>query len=217
MEKIEDKMRVKRLSAILLSGLCVMSLIGCGPKGDNGVVADPVDPAGVQHSDNDQQSDNTEVTDNAWAQQSLTDNVPDLEKAFEEREAFIESQQIPTGVRTIAPVTEQQKAFIAAISEDSASEPSGDDVSDILSLALNLCEHGILNGHRIDTALLKNYVETSPIIARVVSSIDSEEVVLNMMNVAVRGTSFLCPDDFPAWLDAYGIIAQGGAQTESIR
>lgn len=83
-------------------------------------------------------------------------------------------------------MTEQQKAFIAAISEDSASKPNGDDISDILSLALNLCEHGILNGHRIDTTLLKDYVETSPVIARIIGSIDSQGVVLSAASSSSR-------------------------------
>lgn len=65
---------------MVLLGLCAVSLIGCGPKGDSEAVADPAKPANGEYSDNDQQSVSTEEANNPTALESHTYDLPDLER-----------------------------------------------------------------------------------------------------------------------------------------
>ncbi|MDQ1122218.1 hypothetical protein [Microbacterium trichothecenolyticum] len=139
-----------------------------------------------------------------------------LGDAFVEREEFFREQQLPTDGSPLVAVTPAQKEFIAqqrAYIESQGASWSAQDENIALALAADACETAILNAHRVDASVLQSHVVSSPLFAAILPK-DADAATRaagerNVASVMVFGTSFLCPDDAPAWQSAYTEVYGG--------
>lgn len=139
-----------------------------------------------------------------------------LEDSFTERDDFFREQQLPLDGSPLVAVTPAQKEFIAqqrAYVESQGASWSAQDESITLALAADACETAILNGHLVDASTLEGHVASSPLFAAILpTDADAETLAAgerNLASVMVFGTSFLCPDDAPAWEAAYTEVYGG--------
>ena len=139
------------------------------------------------------------------------ESVPDYDALLDERDAFIEAQQLPPG-STLKAVTPEQKEFISAQTE--YMESQGYEVDDELEnlylvVALEACETSILNNHKVNANVVYQHLITDPTLDAVVeSSADSlspeeKDFLYEQVNsVATYGMTFICPADAAAWQKA---------------
>lgn len=139
-----------------------------------------------------------------------------IDDPLAERQEFFEDQQLPLDGTPLVAVTPAQKEFISqqrAYVEGQGSTWSAQDENIALALAADACETAILNSHRVDASTLQTHVATSPLFAAILPK-DADAATLaagerNVASVMVFGTSFLCPDDAPAWQSAYSEVYGG--------
>ncbi|CAN3701942.1 hypothetical protein MMX123_01942 [Microbacterium sp. MM2322] len=137
-------------------------------------------------------------------------DADELGDAFAEREEFFRAQQLPMDGTPLVAVTPAQKQFIAeqrAYVEGQGASWSAQDESITLALAADACETAILSAHAVDATTLQTHVDTSPLFGAILPK-DTDAATRaagerNVASVMVFGTSFLCPDDAPAWQAAY--------------
>lgn len=144
------------------------------------------------------------------------DTGDDLGGAFAERDRFFEEQQLPLDGTPLVAVTPAQKDFIAqqkAYVEEQGATWTAQEDSLSLALAADACETAILNFHEVNADLLRTHVATSPLFAQLVPADlqgdDRTFAESPIASVMVFGTTFLCPDDGDAWVDAYTEVYGG--------
>lgn len=140
----------------------------------------------------------------------------DLDDPFAERERFFEEQQLPLDGTPLVAVTPAQKQFIdeqKAYAQEQGVEWTAQDESLSLALVADACETAILSSHVVDATTLQAHVATSPIFAQLVPAElqGSERTAAEapIASLMVYGTTFLCPDDGDAWIDAYTEVYGG--------
>lgn len=145
---------------------------------------------------------------------SIEDQLAHLDDAFAERDQFMRDQQFPTDDSWLTAVTDGQKEFIEwrrADVENQGGEFTERDEHITLALASDACETAILNGHNVDSAILKSHIETSPLIAVIIGDSDSErakDIEWTLGYISVYGMKFMCESDYEPWRavfdDVYG-------------
>ncbi|MBT9607062.1 hypothetical protein [Microbacterium sp.] len=202
------KARVRPLVLSLIVAMALGTTTGCirlpsplGPEGAGAPLTAPADPSSPA------------PLPDASASPDAGDEWGD---AFAERDRFFEEQQLPLDGTPLVAVTPEQKEFIAqqkAYVEEQGATWTAQEESLSLALAADACETAILNAHAIDADLLRTHVATSPLFAQLVPADlqggDRTSAEAPIASVMVFGTTFLCPDDGDAWIEAY-IEVYGG-------
>lgn len=129
---------------------------------------------------------------------------------FAERDAFFAEQGFTGRAGPLAARTDTQRALVAA--QRAWTEQHGGAWSDrsesvLLALSSDTCETGILSGHRIDAALLKKLIASSPVTAQAIpQGTPADQAALlerNIASMSVFGASYLCPADKDSWSRAF--------------
>jgi len=138
--------------------------------------------------------------------ESSGDAAAGLEDAFAERDAFFAEQMFPTDGTPPRANTAAQQELVKKQSEWVTSQGgswSEQDESILLAMASDTCETGILNGHKIDGALLKQTIVGSPMLPQKGTPEQKAALEKNFADVSVFGATYLCPDDGEAWVAAF--------------
>lgn len=137
--------------------------------------------------------------------------VGDYECALQERDRFMEEQQLPTDGTPLVAVTPEQQEFIGnqrAHVESQGGTWTAQDESIVLALTADACESAILNFHQMNETLFTTHVATSPLFQQLVpadgSEAEREQAEASLADIMVYGMQFMCPDDFPAWATVFG-------------
>lgn len=200
--------RVRPLALTLIVLAALSTTTGCirlpsplGPDGQGAPLAVP---------------DDTSTSSPAPDDEAGPATGDDVDSAFAERERFFEEQQLPLDGTPLVAVTPAQKQFVAEQKDYAAQqgiEWTARDESLSLALVADACETAILSYHDVDAMTLQAHVATSPIFAQLVpADLEGSERAAAEAPIAslmVYGTTFLCPDDSDAWIDAYTEVYGG--------
>ena len=138
---------------------------------------------------------------------SSSDAADGLQDAFAERDAFFAEQKFPTDGTPPRATTPAQQELVKKQSDWVKSQGgtwSDKDESILLAMASDTCETGILNGHKIDGALLKQTIVGSPMLPKNGTPEQKAALEKNFADVSVFGATYLCPEDGKAWIAAFG-------------
>lgn len=145
-----------------------------------------------------------------------TADPDDFADVFAERDEFFREQQLPMDGTPLVAVTPAQQDFIAqqrAYVEQQGLQWTASDENLALALAGDACETAILSRHEVDSSTLIAHVTTSPLFAQLIpAELDGAartQAEAPIASVMVFGTTFLCPDDGDAWIEAYTEVYGG--------
>lgn len=126
--------------------------------------------------------------------------------AFEERDQFLEDQQLPLDGSPLEATTPEQKEFIESQREYVESQGgtwSAEAETLTLALSLDACENAILAFHDADQETVLMHIETSPIFNQLippdVSEQEREGFEAELAGTMVYGMQYICPDDHERW------------------
>ncbi len=202
------KARLRPLVLTLIVATALGTTTGCirlpSPLGPDGMQAPLTAP-------DDASAAPLEPTDAAGPDAGTSSEDP-----LAERDRFFEEQQLPLDGTPLVAVTPAQKEFIAeqrAYVEEQGFEWTAEEESLSLALVADACETAILNSHAVDADILRAHVATSPLFSQLVDpSLQGEQRTAAedpIANLMVYGTTFLCPQDSDAWIDAYTEVYDG--------
>lgn len=186
-------MKFRKIIPALVLSTVLAGVAGCASTGQTIVEEDVA------------QSEVSQSTDVSSSTEEIEDD--DIVAYLVERDQFIKDQKITPGTK-IAPITEEQKAFIteqkALIEEEGLSWD--DEVQHIfLAAALEACETSILNGHEIDENVVRQHMLTDPMLGQLSQELTTYEknmFYLRINAAAARGMAYICPEDAANWTAA---------------
>ncbi|WP_162301566.1 hypothetical protein [Nesterenkonia muleiensis] len=126
--------------------------------------------------------------------------------ALQERDQFLEDQQLPLDGSPLEATTPEQKEFITSQREHVESQGgTWNAEAETLTLALSLdaCENAILAFHDADQETVLMHIESSPIFNQVIppdaSTQEREGFEADLASTMIYGMQYICPEDHEQW------------------
>lgn len=126
--------------------------------------------------------------------------------AVQERDQFLEDQQLPLDGSPLEATTPEQQEYIDSYREDVEAQggtwnPEIETVA--LALSLDACESAILAFHDVDEDTVATHILSSPLFDTVIppdaSEQEREGIEADLASTMVYGMQYLCPDDHEQW------------------
>lgn len=159
--------------------------------------------------DADGEADDAEVDDGATDpadEADPTDEEDEYGAAMQERDQFLEDQQLPLDGSPLEATTPEQQEFVDSYREDVEAQGgtwNAEIETVTLALSLDACESAILAFHDVDEQAVETHILSSPLFDGVIPPDVSEEERLaleaDIASTMVYGMQYLCPDDHEQW------------------
>lgn len=163
---------------------------------------DDVDDADEEVADSEADGGATGPADEA----DPADEEDEYGAAMQERDQFLEDQQLPLDGSPLEATTPEQQEFIDSYREDVEAQGgtwNAEIETVTLALSLDACESAILAFHDVDEQEVETHILSSPLFDGVIPPDASEEeregIEADLADTMVYGMQYLCPDDHEQW------------------
>lgn len=157
----------------------------------------------------DREDDDAEVDDGATDpadEAAPADEEDEYGAAVQERDQFLEDQQLPLDGSPLEATTPEQQEYIDSYRENVEAQggtwnPEIETVA--LALSLDACESAILAFHDVDEDTVATHILSSPLFDTVIPpdapEQEREAIEADLASTMVYGMQYLCPDDHEQW------------------
>lgn len=163
--------------------------------------ADETDTVG-----SDGESESPESEETATEEASTEEADDEFAEAFEERDQFLEDQQLPLDGSPLEATTPEQQDFIDSYRQDveAAGGTWSTELETVtLGKTLDACETAILNFHEADEETVSMHILSSPLFDALIPADAAEQerelLEADLAATMVYGMSYICPDDHEQW------------------